>query len=107
MAKKETLKKQKKLKKNTYKLKKFDPQETFRKMKSRDLSKVLFEIWMDRDIDSFKSVLSTYLEVHNKQKIANAMGVSRNTLYQMVTEEGNPTLDTIFKLLDAIEKEVA
>ena len=76
-------------------------------MKPKELSKVLFEIWMDRDIDSFKSVLSTYLEVHNKQKIAKAMGVSRNTLYHIVTEEGNPTLDTIFKLLDAIEREVA
>ena len=107
MVKKRISKKQGKLRKNTYKLKKFDPQKTFQEMKPRHLSKILFEIWMDRDIDSFKSVLSTYLEVHNKQKIAKAMGVSRNTLYQMVTEEGNPTLDTIFKLLDAIEKEVA
>ena len=76
-------------------------------MSPENLSTVLFEIWMDRDLESFKSVLSTYLEVHNKQKIAKIMGVSRNTLYHLTSEEGNPTLDTIFKLLDAIEKEAS
>ena len=76
-------------------------------MSPEELSTVLFDIWMDRDIESFKSVLSTYLEVHNKQKIAKMMGVSRNTLYHIISEEGNPTLDTIFKLLDAIEREAS
>ena len=107
MAKRKTLNGQKGSKKSTFKLKKFDPYESFRKMSPEKLSTVLFEIWMDRDIESFKSVLSTYLEVHNKQKIAKMMGVSRNTLYHITSEEGNPTLDTIFKLFDAIEREAS
>ena len=107
MRKKGTSKGPKGSKKNTRKLKAFDPKKVFRQMEPKDLLEILFEIWMERDIQSFKSVLSTYLDLHNKQKIAKIMGVSRNTLYQMVSEEGNPTLDTIFKLLDAVEKEAA
>ena len=107
MAKRKTSNGRKGLKKSTSKLKKFDPYETFREMSPEELSTILFEIWMDRDIESFKGVLSTYLEVHNKQKIAKLMGVSRNTLYHITSEEGNPTLDTIFKLFDAIDREAS
>lgn len=94
-------------KKNTSQLQTFDPKKTFLEMKPRELSEVLFGIWMDRDIESFKGVLSTYLEVHNQQNIARRMGVSRDTLYHMVSEEGHLTLETMFKLLDAIDREAA
>ena len=107
MPRKKILKEQKGSRKSTHKLKIFDPSETFKKMKPEELIDVLYEIWVDRDIDAFKGVLQTYLKVHNKQKIAKNMGVSRNTLYHMLSEEGNPTLDTVFKLMDAIEKEAA
>ncbi|MCY4644663.1 MAG: helix-turn-helix domain-containing protein [Bacteriovoracales bacterium] len=95
------------LERDDAKLKKFDYQKTFKEMGPEDLFEILFEIWMDRDIESFKSVLATYLDIHNKQKIAKTMGVSRNTLYHMISEDGNPTLDTLFKLFDAIEFEAA
>jgi probable addiction module antidote protein len=107
MPKKKILKKQKESKGSTSGVKKFDPQKIFKEMSPEELFKVLYEIWMDKDIDSFKSVLSSYLNAHNKHKIAKNMGVSRNTLYHMISEDGNPTLATVFKLFEAIEKEAA
>ncbi len=107
MAKKKMLKKQKGSNKNTPQLKDFNPQKTFKEMSPQDLYEVLFEIWLEKDLDSFKGVLSSYLEVHNKQKIAKEMGVSRSTLYHIVSEEGNPTLDTLFNLMSAIENVAA
>ena len=62
----------------------------------------MIEIW-----ESFKNILSTYMKVHNKQKIAQNMGISHNKLHTIISKKGNPSLKTIFKLFDAIEKEVA
>lgn len=106
MVKKSISKKAKNSKKNIFKLKKFDPKKPFQQMKPKDLFEVLFEIWMDRDIESFKNVLATYLKIHHKQDLTE-IGVSRDTLYLMLSEEGNPSLDTIFKILDVINQKAA
>lgn len=107
MPKKKISKKQKTSKANTSQTKKLNSSDFFKAMSLDELSEVLFQVWMDRDIQSFKEVLSAFLEVHNKQKVAKIMGVSRNTLYHMIGPDGNPTLDTVFKLLDALEAEEA
>lgn len=105
MVKKKILKGQKKLKTNT--LLDFDTKQIFKDMSVLELQKVLYEVWIANDLDSFKGILSAFLNIHNKQKIASKMGVSRNTLYQMVSPEGNPTIETIFKLMKVLEKETA
>ena len=105
MTKKKILKEQKKLRTNS--LLDFDTKQTFKEMSVLELQKILYEVWMESDLDSFKGILSAFLNVHNKQKIATKMGISRNTLYQMVSPEGNPTIETIFKLMKVLEKEAA
>jgi probable addiction module antidote protein len=35
-------------------------------------------------------------------KIANDAGITREALYQALSERGNPTLDTLFKVLKAL-----
>jgi DNA-binding phage protein len=72
-----------------------------------DLYAELTNCLKDKDVDSFKELLWAYLNQHNKVAIAKRMGVSRTTLYRIVSEDGNPTLDNIVSLLDAIEKEAA
>lgn len=82
----------------------FDPKQSFEKLSFEDFQNVLYQVWMEGDIDSFKAIIASFLSVHNKQGIAKKMGVSRNTLYQMVSPGGNPSLDTVFKLIKVLKK---
>ena len=102
MTKKKTLKKQKVSRKNTPALKKFEPAKYIKKMTKNDLLEVLVQSLADGDPESFKEILWSYLEVHNKADIARKMKISRSTLYHIVSEEGNPTLDVLAKLIGTI-----
>jgi probable addiction module antidote protein len=56
------------------------------------------------DADAFKEILSAYLEVTNKDAFVRASGISRRTLFRMLSPEGNPTLDNITKVVSALKK---
>lgn len=103
MANKRTLKKPGKSKKNMKKTIKHNPLRIFEKMSMNDLYEELAQCLKDKDSDSFKELLWAYLKVHDKKAISRKMGVSRTTLYRMVSDEGNPTLSNIVSLLEALE----
>jgi len=69
-----------------------------------DLTGALVYALRHSDIESFKDILSGYIQVHNKADIARKMHVPRSTLYWMVSSEGNPTLDMISRLISVISK---
>jgi len=102
MIRKKTLQKPKSSKKNISNLKKFDPDKHLKKMNKIDLIDTLTTCLAEGDADSFKEVLWAYLDTHNKADIARKMKISRSTLYHMVSEEGNPTLDVLAKLIGTI-----
>jgi probable addiction module antidote protein len=102
MTRKKTLKKPKSYKKNISSLKKFDPTKHLKKMTKKDLVNTLATCLSEGDADSFKEVLWAYVDTRNKSDIARKMKISRSTLYHMVSEEGNPTLDVIAKLIGTI-----
>ena len=62
---------------------------------------------IEKYVESFKDVLFSYLRVHNKMSVAHRMGISRTTLYRMTSPKGNPTLNNIFSLLEAIDTKKA
>lgn len=94
-------------KKNTQGLIEVNPKEHFNRMSPKDLLNVLMECIDTGDYESFKEILEAYLRVHNKVGIANKMGVSRSTLYNMVSKNGNPTIENIIKLYQVVKKAAA
>ncbi|MBN1115024.1 MAG: helix-turn-helix domain-containing protein [Oligoflexia bacterium] len=107
MRKKKTLKKHEGSAKSTRGLKDFDTGTLIKAMSVNDLCEELTNCLKDKDAEAFKEILWSYLNHHNKNAVAKRMGVSRTTLYRMVSEDGNPTLDNIINLIDSIEKEAA
>lgn len=69
-------------------------------LRDKDLiAKALWECLVDNDIESFKDILRTHLEVVNKESFVKKTGISRRTLFRMLSPEGNPTLENISKII--------
>lgn len=100
MDKKNTLKKQK----NLESLTSFDPNKDLKDLRPEDILETLIFCIEHADYDAFREVASSYLEFHNKTKIAENMGVSRRALYHMLSKDANPTIKNIMNFYQAIKK---
>jgi probable addiction module antidote protein len=63
------------------------------------LARALFEALKDEDIDSFKEILAAHLEAKVKTKEAKTHGLSERTMYEALSQKGNPSLKTIAKIV--------
>jgi probable addiction module antidote protein len=52
-------------------------------------------------------VVRNVAEAQKMAKVAARAGVNRETLYRTLSDEGNPTLDTLSSVLDALGLEIA
>lgn len=52
------------------------------------------------------SALGTIAKARGMTGVANETGLSRQSLYSALSEEGNPRLDTVMKVLDALGLEL-
>jgi probable addiction module antidote protein len=66
------------------------------------VAQALLECLQEGDADAFKEILRGYLEVVNKSQFAARTEIPERTLYRMVSEEGNPTLDNIARVVHAL-----
>lgn len=64
-----------------------------------NLSKSLFETLKQGDTEAFKEILTAHLEAKIKTKEAKAHGLSERTMYEALSEKGNPSLNTIAKIV--------
>ena len=55
----------------------------------------------DYDIPLFKKILNEYIGL-SKVDFAKKAGISKRTLFQILSSDGNPTIDKVGKLLKAI-----
>lgn len=70
------------------------------RLKNRELvAKALWECLVSNDIDAFKEILKSHLEVANKDDLAEKAGIPRRTLFRMLSPEGNPTLENLGKII--------
>ena len=64
----------------------------------------LVECLRQGDGEGFKEVLAAHLLVINKAQFARRAGLSQRTLFRMLSSKGNPTLDKVAKLFQALSK---
>jgi len=107
MDKKKTLKKLKKLPKksmtmNGIKLLVHDPSKIFKNHKEIKLA--LSEALMDGDKEAFVEILAGYVRAHNISEVCKRTGLSRTVVYEAISDEGNPSLDTLCKIMMSFNK---
>ena len=66
------------------------------------VARALIQCLQDGDSDAFKEILRSYLDVINKSRFAAKTAISERTLYRMVSDDGNPTLDNIARVVHAL-----
>lgn len=66
------------------------------------IADALFECLKDDDVESFKLILKAHLEFSKKDDVIKKSGLSRRTLFRMLSPEGNPTLENVCKIVHAI-----
>lgn len=66
------------------------------------ISQALWECLVENDTEGFKEILRAHLELINKDDFAKEAGISRRTLFRMLSEDGNPTLDNISKIINKL-----
>ena len=86
--------------KNRKSLKVFDASKRIKNKKY--ISKALWECLVANDTDGFKDIFRAHLELINKDDFAKEAGISRRTLFRMLSEDGNPTLNNISKIINKL-----
>lgn len=107
MDKAKTSKKLKKLPKkfieiNGVKLTSHDPRAIFKNHSK--IKKALLESLMDGDKEAFLEILSSYVRAHNIVEVCRRTRLSRTVVYDAIREGGNPSLDTLCKIITSFDK---
>ena len=79
-----------------------DPSVIFKKHKV--IKEALVEALMDGDKEAFVDILSGYVRAHNILEVCRRTGLSRTVVYEAISENGNPSLDTLCKIMTSFNK---
>jgi len=66
------------------------------------VASALIQCLQEGDSEAFKEILRGHLDVINKSHFSKKTHIPERTLYRMVSEEGNPTLDNIARVVHAL-----
>lgn len=107
MDKKKTFKKPKRQPKksmviNGIELFSHDPSAIFKNHK--EIKQALSEALIDGDKDAFVDILSGYVRAHNILEVCRRTRLSRTVVYEAISEKGNPSLDTLCKIMTSFRK---
>ncbi len=107
MDKTKTSKKPKRLPKKSMKINgvelfSHDPSAIFKNHK--EIKKALFEALMDGDREAFVEILSGYVRAHNILEVCRRTSLSRTVVYEAISDKGNPSLDTLCKIMTSFKK---
>lgn len=87
---------------NGIELIKHDPSRIFKNHKK--IQKALSEALIDGDKEAFVEILSSYVKAHNVLEVCRRTGLSRTVVYEAISENGNPSLDTLCKIMTSFQK---
>lgn len=87
---------------NGIKLFNHDPSLIFKNHKEIKLA--LFEALFDGDKEAFVDILSGYVRAHNILEVCQRTGLSRTVVYEAISDNGNPSLDTLCKIMTSFKK---
>ena len=79
-----------------------DPSLIFKNHK--EIKKALFEALFDGDREAFIDILSGYVRAHNILEVCRRTGLSRTVVYEAISDDGNPSLDTLCKIMTSFKK---
>jgi len=74
-----------------------DPSAIFKNHK--EIKTALVEALFDGDKEAFVDILSGYVRPHNILEVCRRTGLSRTVVYEAISEKGNPSLDTLCKIM--------
>ena len=74
-----------------------DPSLIFKQHK--EIKIALSEALMDGDKEAFVEILSGYVRAHNILEVCRRTGLSRTVVYEAISDNGNPSLDTLCKIM--------
>src|ERR1019366_8659518 len=83
-------------------LKAHDPSAIFKDHKA--IKQALMEALFDGDKEAFVEILSGYVRTHNILEVCRRTGLSRTVVYEAIGEGGNPSLDTLCKIMTSFKK---
>lgn len=73
------------------------------KIAAEYLSAVYEECSTDGDFDAFLIAIRDIIQTHgNMTQVAKRAGIGRQTLYQILSEDGNPNLDNFASIIKAV-----
>lgn len=92
----------KSMKLNGVKIYPHDPTATFRDHKF--VKQALAEALIDGDKEAFIEILSAYVRTHNVAEVCKRTKLSRTVVYEAIRDDGNPSLDTLCKIMTSFRK---
>jgi len=83
--------------------KKFIPWDAAEFLKTeRDIAFYLEAVMAENDPDLFKAALGDVARARGMAKIAKKAGLGRTSLYKALSKDGNPSYETVVKVLRAV-----
>lgn len=79
-----------------------DPSATFKN--HNEIKEALVESLMDGDKEAFVEILAGYVRAHNILEVCRRTGLSRTVVYEAIGDQGNPSLDTLCKIMTAFDR---
>lgn len=67
------------------------------------IKEALMEALFDGDVDAFKDILAAHLGALDKANLSKASGVSRATVFRMLSHNSNPSLENVAKVLKTLK----
>jgi probable addiction module antidote protein len=87
---------------NGVRLIRHDPSAIFKNHK--DIKAALAEALLDGDKEAFVEILAGYVRAHNILEVCRRTGLSRTVVYEAITKHGNPSLDTLCKIMTSFNE---
>lgn len=78
-----------------------DPSAIFKNHKK--IKVALAEALIGGDKEAFVEILEGYIRAHNILEVCRRTGLSRTVVYEAIGEGGNPSLDTLCKIMTSFK----